>query len=43
MIAIKSFITYLTKHGFKMFGFYRIAVGLIIMVLHFMGKDLSMI
>ncbi len=43
MIATKSFITYLTKHGFKMFGFYRIAVGLIIMVLHFMGKDLSMI
>jgi undecaprenyl-diphosphatase len=42
MLAIKSFITYLTKHGFRLFGFYRIIVGLIIMILHFMGKELSM-
>ncbi len=43
MIAIKSFITYLTKHGFKIFGFYRIAIGLTIMILHFLGIELSMV
>lgn len=43
MIAIKSFITYLTRHGFKIFGFYRIIVGLTILILHFFGKELSMI
>lgn len=43
MLAIKSFITFLTKHGFTVFGFYRIIVGLTIMVLHFMGIELSMV
>jgi len=33
MIAIRSFINFLTKHGFKVFGYYRIAVGLIILAL----------
>jgi undecaprenyl-diphosphatase len=33
MLAIKAFINYLTKHGFKAFGYYRIAVGLIILIL----------
>ena len=33
MLAIKAFISYLTKNGFKMFGYYRIAVGLIILAL----------
>jgi undecaprenyl-diphosphatase len=41
MIAIKSFITFLTKHGFKVFGYYRIAVGLLILILYFFGVDLS--
>ncbi len=31
MIAIKAFISFLTKHGFKVFGYYRIVVGLIIL------------
>jgi undecaprenyl-diphosphatase len=43
MLAIKSFITFLTRHGFKIFGFYRIIIGLTIMILHFMGKELSML
>lgn len=43
MIAIKSFIQYLTKHGFKVFGYYRIAVGLIILVLYFAGYQLSIV
>ena len=41
LIAIKSFITFLTKHGFKIFGYYRIAVGLLIIILYFFGVDLS--
>lgn len=43
MIAIKSFIGYLTKHGFKIFGYYRIAVGLIILILSAMGYQLSIV
>lgn len=41
LIAIKSFITFLTKHGFKIFGYYRIAIGLLIIILYLMGVDLS--
>ena len=35
MLAIKSFIEYLSKHGFKMFGYYRIIAGLAILIIHF--------
>jgi len=35
ILAIKSFINYLTKHGFALFGYYRIFVGLLILVLYF--------
>ena len=41
MIAIKFFIDYLTKYGFKAFGYYRIVVGLIILVLLLLGVDLN--
>ncbi len=41
--AIKFFITFLTKHGFKAFGYYRIVVGLIIIILSYLGYDLSVI
>ncbi len=40
MISIKSFIGYLSRHGFRLFGFYRIAVGLILLFLHFFGFEL---
>lgn len=43
MAAIKFFIGFLTKHGFKAFGYYRIVVGLAILVLLLMGFDLSII
>ena len=43
MIAIKSFIGYLTKHGFKLFGYYRIIVGLLILLLYFSGYHLSIV
>ncbi len=41
MIAIKFFINFLTKYGFKAFGYYRIVVGLVILVLIAFGFDLS--
>ncbi|HEU0226972.1 MAG TPA: undecaprenyl-diphosphate phosphatase [Arachidicoccus soli] len=42
IFAIKSFITYLTKHGFKAFGIYRIIVGVIILAFIFSGHSLQM-
>ncbi len=36
-LAIRSFIRFLTTHGFKVFGYYRIAIGIIILVLWSMG------
>ena len=33
LLAIKFFITYLQKHGFRLFGWYRIIAGLILLVL----------
>ena len=43
MIAIKTFIGFLTKHGFKVFGYYRIIVGLIIIILYISGYQLSIV
>lgn len=43
MIAIKGFIAYLTKYGFKVFGWYRIAVGLLIIALYLMGYNLQVV
>jgi undecaprenyl-diphosphatase len=43
IIAIRSFIQFLTNNGFKLFGYYRIAVGVIILALYFMGIELSII
>jgi undecaprenyl-diphosphatase len=43
IIAIRSFVGFLTRHGFKVFGYYRIIVGLIILGLHFMGYNLEII
>ena len=41
--AIKFFIDFLTKYGFKAFGYYRIVVGALLLVLLAMGIDLSII
>lgn len=43
IIAIKSFINFITKNGFKLFGWYRIIVGAAIIILYFMGIELSII
>lgn len=42
MLAIKFFISYVTKYGFKAFGWYRIIVGAIILALLFTGHSLEM-
>jgi undecaprenyl-diphosphatase len=38
IIAIKGFISFLTKHGFRLFGYYRIIVGFFIIVLLLLHK-----
>lgn len=43
MLAIKSFISYLTKHGFKLFGYYRIIVGVAILLLYYLGIELTIV
>lgn len=43
LIAIKSFITYLSKHGFKIFGYYRIIAGIAILLIHFFVQELTVI
>lgn len=40
MLAIKSFITFLEKRGFKLFGWYRIIAGIVIIILYFAGNAL---
>lgn len=41
ILAIKFFISFLTKYGFKAFGYYRIVVGLLIIILMFCGIPLE--
>lgn len=43
MIAIKTFISLLTRYGFRWFGYYRIVVGLAILIMLAMGYELSMV
>lgn len=41
LIAIKSFIDYLSKKGFKIFGYYRIFFGISLLIIHFFIYKLS--
>jgi len=43
LLAIKLFIGFLTKHGFKVFGWYRIVVGLVILGMYFAGIDMKIV
>jgi len=43
MVAIKSFIAFLTRYGFRVFGYYRIAVGVILIILILSGKSLNIL
>lgn len=38
MIAIKFFISFLQRYGFKLFGWYRIIAGIILLTFLYMGK-----
>lgn len=43
MVAIKSFIDYLSKKGFKIFGYYRIILGIALLLIHYFIYPLSVI
>ena len=43
MLAMKWFVGFLTKYGFKFFGWYRIVIGAIILILLLTGHSLSMV
>ena len=43
LLAIKFFIGFVTKYGFKAFGYYRIIVGGIILVMLWMGYNLEIV
>jgi len=43
LLAMKWFVAFLTKYGFKVFGIYRIVVGSIIIALLLMGQSLAMV
>ncbi|MFI5219553.1 MAG: undecaprenyl-diphosphate phosphatase, partial [Bacteroidia bacterium] len=42
-VAIKSFIGYLQKHGLQAFGYYRIVVGVAIIVMLALGVELKIV
>jgi undecaprenyl-diphosphatase len=43
LLAIKFFIGFVTKYGFKAFGWYRILVGGLILALLFTGHNLTIV
>jgi len=43
MLAIRFFINFLTKYGFKVFGYYRIIVGILLLILLALGIDMKMV
>jgi undecaprenyl-diphosphatase len=43
LLAIKTFIGFLTKNGFKLFGYYRIIAGIILLLIHFFIHPLTII
>ncbi len=43
ILAIRSFINALTKYGLRMYGYYRIVVGLVILILMLAGVDLQIV
>ncbi|RYJ43215.1 undecaprenyl-diphosphate phosphatase [Flavobacterium beibuense] len=43
MLAINTFINYLSRHGFKMFGYYRIIAGLAVILIHYFIHPLTII
>lgn len=43
LLAIKGFISFLTRFGFKLFGIYRIILGATLIILLYLGIDLQII
>jgi undecaprenyl-diphosphatase len=43
LLAIKTFIDYLGKHGFRIFGYYRIIIGILVLVIHYFVGPLTVI
>ncbi len=43
MLAIKFFISFVTKYGFKAFGWYRIIVGGVILIMLLTGHNLTIV
>ena len=43
LLAMKWFVSFLTKYGFKVFGWYRIIIGIIIIVMLLSGISLNMV
>jgi undecaprenyl-diphosphatase len=43
MLAIKTFIGFLGKNGFKVFGYYRIIAGLALLAIHYFIHPLTII
>ena len=43
LLAIKSFIGFLTNNGFKIFGYYRIIAGIAILLIHYFIHPLTII
>lgn len=43
LLAMKWFVGFLTKYGFKAFGWYRIIVGIIILTMLLLGHPLNMV
>jgi undecaprenyl-diphosphatase len=42
ILAIKTFISFLSSHGFKYFGYYRILIGMIILGMVYSGIELAL-
>jgi len=36
-LVLRFFLNYLQKHGFRIFGFYRIILGIVMLILLFTG------
>jgi undecaprenyl-diphosphatase len=43
LIAIKTFIGFISKNGFKVFGYYRIIAGITLLVIHFFVHSLTIL
>ena len=43
LIAIKTFIGFISKNGFKVFGYYRIIAGISLLIIHFFVHSLTII